>query len=92
MVCKNCGKALGNNQATCPFCGAFISSDQIDTFKELKKEKEKDLRPKLISERYGVSPIQYEQQNSRINNRLIVLFILLGVFAIVFFIVLLFLF
>ena len=84
MVCKNCGKALGNVQATCPFCGAFISSDQVNNFVEMKKEREKDLRPRLVSERYGMDPIKYEIQSSKVGNKLIVILIVVGVFVIMF--------
>lgn len=84
MVCKNCGKALGNAQATCPFCGSFISSDQVSTYVEMKKERDKDLRPRLVSERYGMDPIKYEIQTSKVSNKLMIILLLCGVLVIVF--------
>ncbi|MCI8575734.1 MAG: hypothetical protein HFI09_04620 [Bacilli bacterium] len=92
MVCKNCGKALGNVQATCPFCGSFISSDQISNYVEMKKEREKDLRPRLVSERYGMDPIKYEIQLSKVGNKLIIILVAVGVLVILFLIVVLILF
>lgn len=84
MVCKNCGKALGNNQATCPFCGSFISSDQVSSYVEMKKEKERDLRPRLVSERYGMDPIKYEIQTSKVSNKLMIVLLICGVVVIFF--------
>lgn len=88
MKCKRCGKALSSEQATCPFCGAFLSNDQINEYVEMKKEKEKDLRPKLISEKYGMEPIKYEIRRSKMNSRLIVLLAICGFLVLLFLIVL----
>ena len=92
MVCKNCGKALGNVQATCPFCGSFIASDQVSTYVEMKKEREKDLRPRLVSERYGMDPIKYEIQSSKVGNKLIGILIGVSVLVLLFLIIVLILF
>lgn len=92
VVCKNCGKALGNVQATCPFCGAFISSDQVTNFVEMKKEREKDLRPRLVSERYGMDPIKYEIQTSKVGTKLIIILVVVGVLVVAFLIGVLILF
>ncbi len=79
MTCKRCGKALSNEMATCPFCGAFLHSSQIDEFVEMKKEKAKDLRPKLISEQYGMEPIQYEKQEKKKNPNSVAILALIAV-------------
>lgn len=92
MVCKNCGKALGNQAATCPFCGSFISSDQVSSYVSMKKEREKDLRPRLVSEQYGMDPIKYEIQNSKTNTKLIGVLFVVGILVIVFLIAVLILF
>lgn len=92
VTCRRCGKALGNEQATCPFCGAFIAADQVSQYRSMKKEQGKDLRPKLISERYGMDPIQYELQNTEVGSKLIFLLLGIGVVAIIFLVVLLILF
>ncbi len=88
MVCRKCGKALSNEVPTCPFCGAFLASDQISSFVEMKKEKSRDLRPHLISEKYGMDPIVYERKLNQQNSRLIVILILCGIVAVLFLIVL----
>ena len=86
MICKNCGKALGSAQATCPFCGSFISKDQVSSYVEMKKERERDLRPKLVSERYGMEPIVYEKKTE---NKSFVFFLLGGiVFLMILFVIL----
>lgn len=92
VVCKNCGNALGNEQATCPFCGAFIHKDQVSAFKEMKKEKEKDLRPKLVSERYGMDSILYEQKKMQTNGRLIAILGICAVLVVIFLILVLVMF
>lgn len=92
MVCRRCGKALSNEQPACPFCGSFLAPDQIETFVEMKKEKARDLRPKLISERYGMKPIQYEQANNKMNSNLIAILALVGIVALLFLAVLLIIF
>ncbi len=69
MKCKKCGASLSLNIPTCPSCGAFLTEDQIKNFVELKKEQSKDLRPKLISERYGIKPIKYESQEKKESNK-----------------------
>lgn len=88
MVCRKCGKALSNEQPTCPFCGAFLATDQIPEFVEMKKEKSKDLRPKLLSEQYGMEPIKYEQSLNHSYSHLIVILILLGILVLILVIVL----
>ena len=75
MVCKNCGKSLGNEKATCPFCGALMDQNQLEAFVKEKKEREQDLRPKLVSERYGMA-LHYEKQKNQTNHSL---FIILGI-------------
>ncbi len=88
MTCRNCGKALSNEQATCPFCGVFIASDQIKEFIEMKKEKSKDLRPKLISEKYGISPIKYEKKEGQGNLNILIILVICGFIMILFFVTL----
>lgn len=80
MVCKRCGKALSSKAPTCPFCGAFISEEQIPEFVEMKKEKEKEARPALLSEQYGLKPFEYEKSQNKTNSYL---FFILGFFLIV---------
>ena len=92
MVCRNCGKALSNEQATCPFCGIFIASDQISEYVEMKKEKAKDLRPKLLSEKYGMQAIRYEKINSQTNQRIFLILGICGVIIVLFLITLFILF
>ncbi len=65
MICKNCGKAIGNEKATCPFCGSFLTADQIDHYVEMKKERDLQLRPQLLSERYGIKPIVYQSKEEK---------------------------
>jgi len=79
MTCRRCGKALSNDQPTCPFCGAFIDGDQIQSFVDMKKEKSRDLRPKLISEKYGMEPRSYEKKDDSTKNYFIFLPILIGI-------------
>jgi len=85
MVCKKCGKALSNTQPTCPFCGAFITKEQINEYVDLKKESSNDLRPKLISEQYGMQPIKYEQKLNQSYSRLIWVLSFLGILVLLFF-------
>lgn len=92
MVCKKCGASLSNDLATCPLCGALMTKEQLATYVEIKKEKAKDLRPKLISEQYGMEPIKYEQKQNQINDKLILILVICGVIVILFLIVLLILF
>ncbi len=75
MICKNCGKALGNEKVTCPFCGALMQNGQIHEFMKEKKEREKDLRPRLVSERYGMD-LHYEKQKNTTN---FPMFLILGI-------------
>ncbi|MCI8394601.1 MAG: hypothetical protein HFH86_03890 [Bacilli bacterium] len=84
MTCKNCGNALGNEQAICPFCGSFLDASQISTWKkELQTEKSK-MRPVLLSERYGMSPIKYERQNAKLQTKLIVILVIMVLLVFVF--------
>lgn len=85
MVCHNCGKSLSNEQPICQYCGAFISKEQINNFVDSKREKSKDLRPKLISEQYGMEPIKYEQKLNKSYSHLIVILSLLGILVLIFF-------
>ena len=50
----------------------------------MKKEKSKDLRPKLISEKYGMSPIKYEKKNGDESTRFVAFFIIFGVILLIF--------
>lgn len=91
MKCQKCGKALSNEQPTCLFCGTFISKEQISTFVNMKKEKSKDTRPKLISEKYGMEPIQYQINVNRTNSKAI-LILNVCAFLVILFLVLVFIF
>ncbi len=89
VVCKKCGKALSNAQATCPFCGALMTSEQLTAFANMKRESEKDLRAKLISEQYGIKPIKYELHQNQISDKWIIFLVICGVLGILFLVVLL---
>lgn len=91
MKCQRCGKALSNEQPTCPFCGAFISKEQISTFVDMKKEKTRDLRPKLISEKYGMEPIKYQMAVNQTNSKAILILSICG-FLVILFLILVFIF
>lgn len=86
MVCKNCGNALGNQKATCPFCGAFMEENQLSKFVKEKKEREKNLRPKLVSERYG-NYMHYEKTKQETNTWMFVVLGITCVLVVVFLIV-----
>ncbi len=76
MHCKKCGKALGTDRGICPFCGAMLSTDQYQEYKELKKEG--FYKPELLTEKYGEKPIVYEKRNEG-NSKVYIVIIILGI-------------
>ncbi len=89
MTCRRCGKALGTDRGICPFCGAMLSSDQMNEYK--KYQKEHQYEAKMITEKYGLQKPVYES-HEKANNKtiglLMILAILLFLIIIVFLIVL----
>lgn len=83
MHCKRCGKSLGTDRGICPFCGAMMSKDQMNVYKEMKKERM--YKPELLTEKYGEKPVFYEK-SKRDDSKL------LALLGILFLILLLFLF
>ena len=82
MHCKRCGKALGTDRGICPFCGAMMSKEQMNVYKEMQKEKM--FTPRLLTEKYGEKPVYYEKQPS--SNK-IFLFLILGIFLLILFLI-----
>lgn len=82
MHCKRCGKALGTDRGICPFCGAMMSKEQMNVYKEMQKEKMFTAR--LLTEKYGEKPVYYEKQTS--SNK-IFLFLFLGIFLLILFLI-----
>ena len=76
MHCKRCGKAIGTDRGICPFCGAMFSSEQMEIYKKDKKASLQ--RAELLTEKYGNQRVYYEPNKSN-ENKLIVLFITLGI-------------
>ena len=92
MHCQKCGKALSMNQVTCPFCHTMIPKNQLSKQTEFRKEQEPDLRPKLISERYGMKSIEYEISKNKTNSHLIIILIICVVLVLIFLIAIFILF
>ncbi len=65
MYCKKCGKALGTDRGICPFCGTMFSKEQLEIYKEQKKENM--YKPELITEKYGEKPVVYEKNEIKEN-------------------------
>ena len=60
MHCKRCGKAIGTDRGICPFCGAMLSKDQMEIYKQDKKENM--LKPEMLTEKFGEKPQIYEKR------------------------------
>ena len=60
MHCKRCGKAIGTDRGICPFCGAMLSKDQMEIYKQDKKENM--YKPEMLTEKYGEKPQVYEKR------------------------------
>lgn len=80
MHCKKCGKALGTDKGVCPFCGAMMTKEQLEIY---GKEKRENLRPELITEKYGEKPNVYSKQQNNQDNKLIGILIVLGILLII---------
>lgn len=87
MHCKRCGKALGTDRGICPFCGAMLSESQMNQYKKDKLEKMK--YAELLTEKYGEKPVYYEKPKS-VDNKLIILLIVLGILLLLAFTILIF--
>lgn len=59
MHCKRCGKAIGTDRGICPFCGAMLTSSQMNTYIADKKEEEQK-KVVLLTEKYGEKTVIYE--------------------------------
>lgn len=78
MHCKKCGKAIGTDRGICPFCGAMLSKEQMEIYKQDKRENM--MKPELLTEKYGEKPVYYEKSKS--DNKLIGIILILGVILI----------
>ncbi len=76
MHCKRCGKAIGTDRGICPFCGAMLSPDQMEKYKQDKKEAMK--RAELLTEKYGNQKVYYEKSDVN-ENKLIGILVVLGI-------------
>ncbi len=76
MNCRRCGKALGTDRGICPFCGAMLSKDQMEIYKQDKKENM--YKPELITEKYSGTSTYYEKRNDS-ENKAIGFIIIVGV-------------
>jgi len=83
MHCKRCGKSLGTDRGICPFCGAMLDKEQMNTYKEMKKEMM--LKPELLTEKYGEKPVYYEK-NDEYPSKLF--FLLIGLCIVLVFLIL----
>ncbi len=87
MNCKRCGKAIGTDRGICPFCGAMLTKDQMEIYKQDKKEHQ--FETKMITEKYNGQKVYYEKREEP-NEKGIFLFfggivILILLFCIIFF-------
>lgn len=53
MICQKCGKALPSDGVVCKFCGAMLTSEQINERKQMRDPNQR-FQPNLMSDRYGV--------------------------------------
>lgn len=79
MHCKRCGKAIGTDRGICPFCGAMLSKDQMEIYKQDKKESMQ--KAELLTEKYGNQKTYYEKSSAN-ENKLIGLLVILGILVI----------
>ncbi len=77
MICQKCGNQLPNEGFVCKFCGAMMTSEQIEQQKNYLKEKR--FQPKLKSELYGIEKIDYREEKEQNNPKLKAVFIIGGV-------------
>ncbi len=80
MHCKRCGKALGTDRGVCPFCGALLSKEQMEIYREDKKNNM--YKPELLTERYGEKKVIYEQREQE-SSLLFTILIILGIVLII---------
>ena len=76
MHCKRCGKAIGTDRGICPFCGAMLSKEQMEIYKQDKRENM--FKPEMITEKYGEKPQFYEKRKDDSK----FLWVILGLFII----------
>lgn len=81
MHCKRCGKAIGTDRGICPFCGAMLSKDQMEIYKQDKKENM--LKPEMLTEKFGEKPQVYEKRENYSQYRWIIVFLALAILILV---------
>ena len=81
MHCKRCGKAIGTDRGICPFCGAMLSKDQMEIYKQDKKENM--LKPEMLSEKFGEKPQVYEKRENYSQYLWIIVFLALAILILV---------
>ena len=81
MHCKRCGKAIGTDRGICPFCGAMLSKDQMEIYKQDKKENM--LKPEMLTEKFGEKPQVYEKRENYSQYRWIIVFLALATLILV---------
>ncbi len=84
MNCKRCGKALGTDRGICPFCGAPLSQEQMQTFQKWKKEEQ--YKEKMITEKYNGKKVYFEKREN--NDSLAFLLIILGLMVLIIMVIL----
>ena len=83
MICKKCGAALPGEGFICKSCGMMMSSEQIKTQKEFRKENKKGMEVNLLSDRYSDSPIKRNYNTIKENKYLGALLIVLVVIVLI---------
>ena len=81
MHCKRCGKAIGTDRGICPFCGAMLSKDQMEIYKQDKKENM--LQPEMLTEKFGEKPQVYEKRENYSQYLWIIVFLALAILILV---------
>ncbi len=79
MHCKKCGKSIGTDRGICPFCGAMLSKEQYDEYKEMQKSQ--FFKPELLTEKYGEKPVLYEKRADD-SSKLFLIIIILSILII----------
>ncbi len=87
MNCRRCGKALGTDRGICPFCGAMLSQDQMETYKKYKKENR--FKEEMITEKYSGKKVYYEKRENQNSKYLFfllffIILLLIMVFIVIF--------
>lgn len=77
MHCKRCGKAIGTDRGICPFCGAMLTKEQMDVYKQDKKENM--LKPEMLTEKFGEKPQVYQKRNDNSNYLWLIAFLVLAI-------------